>query len=151
MLMDAGLDTGPIVAVEQRVALDGHGEGPCARGAASRPLGSRPARPTRSPGWLNGSVRAVPSVRKLDRRADAPPPVREDGRLDPARPAAEPLERARSAPTPPWPGTFLEIGGERLVVDTASVAPSQPGDAVGAIVAKADTPRSPPSTAASSC
>ena len=43
---------------------------------------------------------------------------REDGRLDPARSAAE-LERTVRAYLP-WPGTFLEVDGERLVVTAAS-------------------------------
>jgi methionyl-tRNA formyltransferase len=57
---------------------------------------------------------------------------REDGRLDPSRPAAA-LERAIRA-YDPWPGTFVELDGERLVVNAARVAPSEPGERPGDLV-----------------
>jgi methionyl-tRNA formyltransferase len=61
---------------------------------------------------------------------------RADGRLDPAR-TAEQLERQVRAYLP-WPGSFLETGDARVAVLSASVAPSRPGDAVGALVRDGD-------------
>jgi methionyl-tRNA formyltransferase len=63
---------------------------------------------------------------------------REDGRLDPSLPSAD-LERRVRAYLP-WPGTFLEADGERLVVVAASVGPSAPGDVPGRLVRHGDRP-----------
>lgn len=127
MRMDAGLDTGPIVAQEP-IALTGHEVAPdleaqLAEAAANlldRWLGP----------WLDGTVRAVPQPAEgvtLTR-----PLRRTDGLLDPARPAAE-LERLVRAYLP-WPGTSIDLVGERLVVGEARVAASAPGDEPGAVV-----------------
>jgi methionyl-tRNA formyltransferase len=40
----------------------------------------------------------------------------------------------------PWPGTFLEVGEERLVVTAASTAPSEPDDVPGRLVVNGDRP-----------
>lgn len=61
---------------------------------------------------------------------------REDGRLDLARPAAE-LERAVRAHLP-WPGSFVDVAAGRLIVHEASVAPDEPGDRPGLLVADGD-------------
>ena len=82
------------------------------------------------PGWLDGSLAAVPQAEEgvvLTR-----PLRREDGRLDAAR-SANTLERMVRA-YQPWPGTFLELGGERVVVNEASVAPAGDGDVPGTLV-----------------
>jgi methionyl-tRNA formyltransferase len=127
MRMDAGLDTGPIVA-QVAVPLDGTERAPSLE-ARLADLGA--ALLERSlPGWLDGTLQPTPQSEEgivLTR-----PLRREDGRLDPTRPAAE-LERAVRA-YDPWPGTFLEVDGERLVVDEARLAPSQDGDVPGEIV-----------------
>ena len=133
MRMDAGLDTGPVVA-QRRIALDGTETAPAleARLAA---LGAELLAES-LPGWLDGSLRAVPQG---DEGVVLTRPLRrEDGRLDAARPAAE-LERAVRGYAP-WPGTFLEVGGERLVVDEAAIAPSQPGDTAGELVREGPLP-----------
>ncbi len=127
MRMDRGLDTGPIVAVD-RIPLDGTEAAPAlearladlAAGLLDRSLGP----------WLRGELTAQPQPQAgttLTR-----PLRREDGRLDPNRPAVE-LERAVRA-YQPWPGTFLDAGGERLVIGGATVASSLPGDAPGHLV-----------------
>ena len=57
---------------------------------------------------------------------------RADGRLDPSSPAWL-LERQVRAYLP-WPGTFLEADGQRLVVLAAAVTPSDADDEPGRIV-----------------
>lgn len=109
MRMDAGLDTGPIVAVE-RWPLGGTETAPQleerAAGAAARLL-------ARSLGpWLGGELSAVPqdeAAATLTR-----PLRREDGRLDPKRPAAELARQVRAYQ--PWPGTFIETGSRLRVL-----------------------------------
>jgi methionyl-tRNA formyltransferase len=133
MRMDEGLDTGPIVAREP-VALAGDETAPAleahlaaiAAGLLERSLGP----------WLAGQLPAVPQTpvgATLTR-----PLRREDGRLDPSRPAAQ-LERAVRA-YDPWPGTFLELAEGRLVVSSASVAAAGPGDVQGRLVRHGDRP-----------
>jgi methionyl-tRNA formyltransferase len=111
--MDAGLDTGPIVAAEAW-PLAGTETAPelearaAAAGAALllRSLG----------GWLDGSLVARPQD---DAGATSTRPLRrDDGRLDPAL-GAEALERQVRA-YQPWPGSFLETPAGRLVVWRAS-------------------------------
>jgi methionyl-tRNA formyltransferase len=133
MRMDAGLDTGPVVA-QAPVPLTGTERAPALE-ARLADLGA--ALLERSlPGWLDGSQAATPQP---DEGVVLTRPLRrEDGRLDATRPAVE-LERAVRA-YDPWPGTFLELEGERLVVDTAHVAPSQPGDRPGDIVREGRLP-----------
>jgi methionyl-tRNA formyltransferase len=114
MRMDEGLDTGPIVA-QQELPLRGTEAAPelearLAGMGAELLLEHLPA-------WLEGSLTARPqpvegaSLTRLLRR--------EDGRLDPARPALE-LERQVRA-YQPWPGSFLEIDGVRVKVWAAAV------------------------------
>ena len=57
---------------------------------------------------------------------------RSDGRVDASIPA-EILERQVRAYLP-WPGSFLEAGGERLVVLAGRVAPSDSDDEPGRLV-----------------
>jgi methionyl-tRNA formyltransferase len=127
MRMDAGLDTGPLVA-QQLVPLAGDETAPAleqllaelAAELLDRSLGP----------WLDGALPTTPQRTEgvvLTRQLR-----REDGLLDPSRPAAE-LERLVRA-YQPWPSTYLLLDGERLVVTAARVAPSQPADAPGAIV-----------------
>ena len=115
------------MVAQRTVALDGTETAP----GRSRPGSPRSAAELLAdslPGWLDGSLRAVPQA---DEGVVLTRPLRrEDGRLDAARPAAE-LERAVRAYAP-WPGTFLEVGGERLVVDgRRGRAVREPGDTPG--------------------
>ena len=115
MRMDAGLDTGPIVAV-QRVALTGRETGPELEDrlqVVAADLLERSAGP-----WIRGELIAVPQPgagATLTR-----PLRREDGRLDPARPAAN-LERQVRA-YQPWPGSWIELSTGRITVWRASAA-----------------------------
>jgi methionyl-tRNA formyltransferase len=133
MRMDAGLDTGPIVAREE-VPLAGDERAPELE-ARLATLGAGLLDRCLEP-WLDGTLTPVPQpetgvtvTRQLRR---------EDGRLDPSRPATE-LERLVRA-YQPWPGTFLDLDGERVVVTEARVAASGPGDVPGAMVRAGEEP-----------
>jgi methionyl-tRNA formyltransferase len=114
--MDAGLDSGPLIASEV-LPLDGSEAAPelearlavLAAALLARSIGP----------WLRGELEArpQPSVGMTLTR----PLRRADGRLNPARPAAE-LERQVRAYLG-WPGSFLETSLGRLVVQHASLGP----------------------------
>ena len=127
MRMDPGLDTGPLIA-QSTLPLGGTESAPELEARLAE-LGATLL--VRSlPGWLDGTLPAIPQA--SDGIELTRPLRREDGRLDPSKPAAE-LERAVRA-YQPWPGTFLELDGERIVVNRATVAGPQPGDVQGALV-----------------
>ena len=115
MRMDAGLDTGPIVA-QARIPLAGDETTPLleetleveAAGLLTRFLGP----------WLRGKISASPQP---EAGATVTRPLRrEDGRLDLRRPATE-LERQVRA-YQPWPGSFVETDLGRLIVWRAESA-----------------------------
>lgn len=127
MRMDEGLDTGPILA-RREVALEGSELAP--------ELEARLAEMGADllvevlPGWLEGTLTAMPqddSAATLTRMLR-----REDGRLDPTRPAAE-LERQVRA-YQPWPGSFLEHDHARLKVWAASVLDQHVAVEPGALI-----------------
>lgn len=114
MRMDAGLDTGPIVA-QTRVPLHGTETAPVLEGALERIAADvldwnlRP--------WIRGELTAraqSESGASLTR-----PLRRETGRLDPSRPAVE-LERQVRA-FQPWPGSYVDTDLGRLVIWGAGV------------------------------
>jgi methionyl-tRNA formyltransferase len=127
MRMDAGLDTGPLVA-QERVPLLGRETAPeleahlaeLAADLLDRSLGP----------WLDGLLPAV--TQPVEGVTTTRPLHRADGQLDPTRPAAQ-LERLVRA-LQPWPGTSVDVGGERLLVTAARVEPSVPGDTPGTLV-----------------
>lgn len=127
MRMDAGLDTGPVVA-RVDVPLSGDERAPDLELRLAQVAGELLDR-SLAP-WLRGELTAQPQP--ADGITLTRPLRREDGRLDPFRPAAA-LERQVRAYLP-WPGTFLEVDGDRLVVAAASVAPRGPGDKAGTLV-----------------
>ncbi len=128
--MDAGLDSGPILArrrvpiapdetaetLERRLAV-------VAADLLDEALGP----------WLEGRLAPQPQVGEptLTR-----PLRRDDGRLDPSRPAVELERRVRAFQ--PWPGTYLETATGRLLVRAATVEPSVPGDEPGRLVGAGD-------------
>ncbi len=129
--MDEGLDTGPIVA-QETWALDGTETSATLEIEAAR-RGAALLRRVLGP-WLAGAIQALP-------QADAGvtltrPLQREHGRLDPTRTAVE-LERYVRAHLP-WPGSFVDTAGGRLIVHEAAVAPPEPGDRPGLLVASGD-------------
>lgn len=126
--MDAGLDTGPIVA-QTSWALAGTETAETLEAEAAR-RGAALLRASLGP-WLAGRLPASPQP---DEGVTLTRPLRrEDGRLDPGRPAAE-LERAIRAHVP-WPGSFVDTGLGRLIVHDAAPAPGKPEDRPGRLVA----------------
>ena len=127
--MDAGLDTGPTVAAERRPLT-----GTEAADGLEADLASDGARLLAAtlPVWLAGSMTPHPQA-----EADATltrPLRREDGRLDPWRPAAE-LERQVRA-MQPWPGTFIDTGPGRIIVHRAQADAITSTDRPGTLVAE---------------
>ncbi len=120
MRMDAGLDTGPIVA-QRRVPVAGDEVAPELE-AALASMAADLLDDSLGP-WLRGEVPPTPQAE--DGATLTRPLRREDGRLDPARPAAE-LERQVRA-YQPWPGSFVDTEAGRIVVWRASVGPASAG------------------------
>jgi methionyl-tRNA formyltransferase len=115
MAMDEGLDSGPIVA-QRSVELAGDETAPqletqLARLAAELLEEALPA-------WLAGELEAQPQP--AEGLTFTRPLRRADGRLDPARPAAD-LERQVRA-YQPWPGSFVDTAHGRLLVWRVQVA-----------------------------
>lgn len=128
--MDEGLDSGPIVA-QCHLALDGSETAPLLEDALET-LAATLLSEFVGP-WLTGDVVAVPQ--SSDGVTLTRPLRREDGRLDPDRPAVE-LERSVRAYRP-WPGTFVETRLGRLIIHKAGVGADVPGDRPGFLVADA--------------
>ena len=127
MRMDEGLDSGPIVA-QREVPLDGSEVAPELEARLAQ-LGADLLVEI-LPGWLDGSVTARPqddASATLTRML-----TREDGRLDPSKPALE-LEREVRA-YQPWPGSFLEHDDARLKVWAASVLGQDVAVEPGAVI-----------------
>lgn len=123
MRMDEGLDTGPIVAVD-RVPLDGTEIAPALEDRLSA-VGAGLLERSIGP-WLAGALTARPQP--ADGSTLTRQLRRDDGRLDPTRPAAE-LERQVRA-YQPWPASFVDTASGRLVVWAAEIAPGS-GDPPG--------------------
>jgi methionyl-tRNA formyltransferase len=123
MLMDAGVDTGPILS--QRAV-------PIEAGDNAETLSNKLAHIGADllidtlPGYLSGQI--SPTSQENELATYAPMLEKSDGELDFTRPAVE-LERQVRA-FYPWPGAYTHIWqGERLKVLHASVVqPSDPGD-----------------------
>jgi len=127
MQMDQGLDTGPMLL---KAAL------PIGPGATAQQLhdalaalGARLVVDA-----LDGIAegRLVPQPQPAAGITYAKKLRREEGALDWRRPAVE-LERAVRA-FDPWPGAWLDHGGERIKVLAAALAPAPPGAAPGMVL-----------------
>ena len=118
MLMDAGLDSGPLVK-QRRVPLAGNETAPelehrLAQVAAELLGVSLPL-------WLNSEL--LPLPQDEEGVTLTKPLRRSDGRLDPHRDAID-LERQVRA-YQPWPGTFFETADGRVVIWRARVGDGQ--------------------------
>jgi len=131
MVVTEEMDAGPIVAVEPlEVRIDDTAES--LEGRASTAAARLLARAL--PEWLAGRLAARPQP--TEGATVTRPLRREDGKLDPERPAVELERRVRAYQ--PWPGSYLEVRGIRLIVWKSHVAPVEPGDAAGRLVATPD-------------
>lgn len=122
MRMDAGIDTGPIVA-QVHVPLVGDETAPELEARLARIAGELLI--ASLPGWLDGSLPAIPQA--AEGATLTRPLRREDARLDPTRPAAELARRIRAFQ--PWPGAWTEQPGGRLIVHAAHPGPAAPAGA----------------------
>jgi methionyl-tRNA formyltransferase len=126
--MDAGVDTGPIIAA-RAWPLAGTERAPDLESLAAREGASLLA--ASLDGWLDGTLAAIPqpgdgaTLTRQFRKADA--------RLDPSSSAVE-LERRVRAQAP-WPGTFVDTEEGRVAVLRASVASSEADDEPGTLLA----------------
>jgi methionyl-tRNA formyltransferase len=127
MQMDEGLDTGAILLAESVPIGPKTTAGELHDALAA--LGSRLAVAALD-GIVAGTLHARPQPG--DGVIYAAKLGRDEGRLDWRRPAVE-LERATRALNP-WPGTWLEIAGERIKVLAAELAPGVAGAAAGTVL-----------------
>lgn len=129
MQMDAGMDTGPILAQES-LPLQGHERG----GELSARLAEMGAALLRRvlPEYLAGKVAPQPQD---DSQATYCAVLRkEDGRVDWTRPAAY-IERMVRA-YDPWPGAYTFLRGRRLRLWRATVLPETPFQPPGTILVR---------------
>jgi len=117
MRMDAGLDTGPLIA-QRRVHLRGDEVAPDLEAALAVVAADLLA--TSLGPWLRGEISATPQP--TDGVTLTRPLRREDGRMRSARSAAD-LERQVRA-YQPWPGSFIDTTAGRIVVWRAGVGPA---------------------------
>jgi methionyl-tRNA formyltransferase len=117
MRMDAGLDTGPIVA-QVRHALHGTETSPGLESDLA--VTAADLLRVRLGPWIGADIATHPQP--LDGATLTRPLRREDGRLDPTRDASV-LERQVRA-YQPWPGSFIDTPLGRLVIWAARVGPS---------------------------
>jgi methionyl-tRNA formyltransferase len=127
MQMDEGLDTGAILIAESMPVGRKTTAGELHDALAAR--GSRLAVAALD-GIVAGTLR--PQPQPDDGVTYAAKLRRDEGRLDWRRPAVE-LERATRALNP-WPGTWLEIAGERIKVLEAELALGSLGAAPGTVL-----------------
>jgi len=127
MLMDRGLDTGPILAQERIAIADEDTTGSLTMHLAD--LGASLLLGTID-GWLDGSVSAQPQNER-DATSSARITARE-GRLDWSL-SAEVLWRQVRA-YHPWPGSYALWNGQRLKVHSALPLALQPPHAPGTVV-----------------
>jgi methionyl-tRNA formyltransferase len=126
--MDEGLDTGPIVA-QWRMPLDGTESAPNLEDALETAAGALLDENVGP--WVRGEITAHPQP--VEGATMTRALRREDGRLDPGRPARELARQVRAYQ--PWPGSFIDTSLGRLIVHQAVVLPGQPGEAAGRLVA----------------
>jgi methionyl-tRNA formyltransferase len=132
MKMDAGLDTGPILAQREEPIHPNDTAGTLSERLAR--LGADLLIET-LPAYLSGNL--VPQPQPQKGATCAAQLRKEDGLLDWSHPAVE-LDRQARAFTP-WPGAFTTLRGQRLKVLKATPLPDWQGDGPpGTIVALAD-------------
>ncbi|MGI8929569.1 MAG: methionyl-tRNA formyltransferase [Candidatus Limnocylindrales bacterium] len=127
MLMDAGLDTGPVIAQARR-ALSGSEIAPELEADLSR-MAADLLRRTLA-GWLDDRLTLVPQA--VVGATVTRPLRREDGRLDTSQAAVQ-LERQVRA-YQPWPGSFIDTADGRLSVWRAAAGAAEAKRGAGKLV-----------------
>jgi len=127
MLMDAGLDTGPLIAQAKR-ALTGDETSPQLEAELAQAAAGLLALILAE--WLYGKLTA--SAQPNEGATTTRPLRREDGRLDPSSSTAL-LERQVRA-YQPWPGSFVDTADGRIVVWNAAAATRDGAFGQGTIV-----------------
>lgn len=127
--MDEGIDSGPIVA-QERIDVAGDETAPQLVERLSN-LGAdllgRSLRP-----WISGAI--TPRPQEEANATLTRPLRREHGRIDPSRTVAEIARQVRAYQ--PWPGSFLQTDGGRLIVWAAApLSTDRPGDPTGTLMA----------------
>lgn len=133
MKMDAGLDTGPMLA-KRAIRLGPEDTAGSVTDALSR-LGADLLIET-LPSYLNGELTLVPQP--AEGMTYAPMLRKEEGRLDFSRPAAELERRVRAFN--PWPGAFMDFDGTLLKIHRARVTEPREHAAVGERLIYRDQP-----------
>ncbi len=131
MLMDEGMDTGPILAQAREPIMPTDTTGSLAHRLSS--LGARLLMET-LPRWVAGEIEPTPQD---DASATYAPMIKkEQGRIDWGKPATV-LEREVRA-YQPWPGSFTTWRGKLLKVLGATASPEPAGGEPGSVVQVAD-------------
>lgn len=131
MLLDAGMDTGPVLAEEAIAIASDDSRGSLEEKLAQ--LGADLLART-LPGWLAGE--SEPRPQDHERATCTRPLTRADGRIDWARPAAH-IERLCRA-MDPWPGAYTAWQGKTLKVLRGRVLAATAGAAPGTVVRRGD-------------
>ena len=118
MLMDPGIDTGPILSQREMTILPADTAGSLGERLAQ--LGADLLIDT-LPGYLAGAVRPVPQDDAL--ATYAPMLAKEEGALDFAQTAAALEQQVRAFH--PWPGAFMDLQGQPLKIHRAHTAPGE--------------------------
>lgn len=128
MLMDVGLDTGPVLA---RARVPVPPDATTASLTDALAIAGAPLLVETAARWLAGDIRPAPQD---DARATVTRLIRkEDGAIDWSQPADR-LARMERAFTP-WPGVFTTLGGTRLILHGLAAMPSEVQAAPGTVIA----------------
>lgn len=122
MLMDAGLDTGPVLAQEHLSIASGDTTGTL---AARLALLSADLLVRTLDGWLQGAI--VPQPQDSASATTTPLITKDDGALDWGRTAVELTRQVRAFQ--PWPGAFTHWNGQVLKILDAVPLPGKFGKA----------------------
>ena len=132
MLMDSGIDTGPILA-QRKTSILGHWTGG-RLGEELATLGAELLVET-LPVYLDG--RLHPNPQPAEGTTYSPLLKKDDGRIDPRLPTVRLALQVRAFE--PWPGSFLSWRGLRIVVREAQAISGRPAEA-GLITLMEGTP-----------
>jgi methionyl-tRNA formyltransferase len=142
MLMDAGMDSGPILA-KRTYQIDREDTA----GTLSEKLAIFGAELLTEtlPGWLRGEI--TPEPQDASKATTTSLLRKEDGAIDWSRPAIDVWRQVRACN--PWPGAFSHLDNETLNIWRAWPIDNPPGGAPGTVVAlsteqRASVPDAPP-------